>query len=402
MLKKQHWNRFNGQHRTVKFLFLITAEIRRHPGRTTLNFFSAFLAFFLLGVMSGVLGALDELVDSLDEDRIRVVSRAGFGQQLPFAHAPRIRQLEHVTVVATALAFPGYFQDPANAFGGAAVEFGQYLTAFKDDFTLTESEREQLRSTRNGATVGAVLAERFGWQVGDQIPLTSTYLVNEDGTKTWPVKIISIHNAGPDDDKILASEVYVNLDYIDEFRADENGFAHMFVVTKSNDFATGELISQIDHLFTNSGAETRSFPEDEFFTNRLQRVGNINGIIQAILWSVFFALLLALGGALVHSTNRRRREFATLHAIGFSTGRTAFLIFAESFLLVGSAALLGLGIAAFIFPALFAQIGIAHMSLASSVWILGIATTMALSTLVALRPALMLSRLEPAQLLTRS
>ena len=385
----------------MKFGFLILSGLRRRLARTLLTMLSAMVAFFLLGLLSGVIDAINSLAASLNDDRLRTVSRAGFGQQMPVAHANVIRELDGVSVVAPALAFPGYFQDPGNAFGGAAVEMSSYLNAFPE-FVLSEQERKALLTTQSGATVGAVLARRFNWQVGDEVPVISTYLVNKDGSKTWPIKVVAIHNENADDDKILANEIYVNIDYVDEYRAEESGVAHMFVVTLDGAVPMGNVIASIDAVFANSGNETSSFSEKTFFTNRMQQIGDVGAIVQAILAAVFFALLIVLGSATLQSVNERKKEFGTLKAIGFSAAGVASLIFCETAALIGISALTGLLISSLSFPYLFAQIAVANMYLSADVWMLGIAIALILSALVAVRPMLLLARLEPAQVHARA
>ncbi len=384
----------------MKFTFLILGGLKRRTTRTVLTMLTATIAFFLLGVMTGVIDAINTLTASLHDDRLRVVSRAGFGEHMPVAHANGIRNLDGVSIVAPALAFPGYYQDPGNAFGGAAVEMSSYLSAFPE-LVLSGRERTALLETRSGATVGAALARRFNWQIGDEVPLISTYLVNKDGNKTWPVKVVAIHNESNNDSKILANEIYVNIAYVDEYRADESGVAHMFVVGLDGTVPKGNVIASIDALFANSGNETSSFSEKAFFTNRLQQVGDVGAVVRAILASVFFALLIVLGSASIQSVNERKKEFGTLKTIGFSAAGVAGLIFSETAVLIGVSAFAGLLIASISFPFLFGQIAVANMYLSADVWLLGMNVALTLSALVALRPMFLLARLEPAQVHAR-
>lgn len=275
-----------------------------------------------------------------------------------------------------------------------------YLSAFPE-LVLSGRERTALLETRSGATVGAALARRFNWQIGDEVPLISTYLVNKDGNKTWPVKVVAIHNESNNDSKILANEIYVNIAYVDEYRADESGVAHMFVVGLDGTVPKGNVIASIDALFANSGNETSSFSEKAFFTNRLQQVGDVGAVVRAILASVFFALLIVLGSASIQSVNERKKEFGTLKTIGFSAAGVAGLIFSETAVLIGVSAFAGLLIASISFPFLFGQIAVANMYLSADVWLLGMNVALTLSALVALRPMFLLARLEPAQVHAR-
>ena len=72
---------------------LLVAALLRRPIRSLLVGLSAMTAFLLLGVLSGVLVALDQITSDLDDQRIRVVSRLGFGELLPAAHAKSTNKL---------------------------------------------------------------------------------------------------------------------------------------------------------------------------------------------------------------------------------------------------------------------------------------------------------------------
>ena len=379
---------------------LLVAALLRRPIRSLLVGLSAMTAFLLLGVLSGVLVALDQITSDLDDQRIRVVSRLGFGELLPAAHAKTMTELDQVEHATTLLAFPGYFQDRANGFGGAAVHFTSFLEVF-DQFNITAEERADLVSVRNSATVGAVLSRRYNWQVGDEVPLTSTYLTNKQGSLVWPVKIVAIHNPDPDDDRIQANEIYINLDYVEEFRAADAGTAHMFAISIKDGAEVGATIATIDAAFQNSSAPTSSFPENEFFTSRLEQIGDIPGVIRGILVAVFIALLLVTTSSMFHSTPERRAEFGVLFSMGFSRSQVCILTFLESAILLGVAALLGLSIASILFPPLFQRIATGETYLSLETWGIGLSAAVLIASLVTLRPIWFLAREQPAELLSK-
>ncbi len=385
----------------MKVWILVSAGLRRRLSRTVLTLLATMVAFFLLGVMSGVVSALSNLIESVDDQRLRVVSRAGFGQDLPMAWVEQIRQLEGVAVAAAVLGFPVTYQGPENAFGGAAVQPQQYLAAF-NEFTFTDAQAEsKFLNTKNGAIAGGRLAARYGWQVGDILPLTSTYLVNSDANKTWPVRLVAIHNSDPDDNSIIANEFYVNLAFVDEYRAEGAGMVHMFVVAVTDDATPESVAASIDAAFINSTYATRTFNEQAFFANRMAQIGDIPRVIQRILLAVFFALLFVVGSAMLQSVTSRRVEFAIMNAVGFSYPYIAYTVLLEAGTLVFCGATLGLGLAAMVFPILFATVAMPGVQLAVDVYILGGLAAMGLMLIVALWPVVSLMRAVPAQALVK-
>ena len=51
----------------------------------------------------------------------------------------------------------------------------------------------------------------------------------EDGSMEWPLELVGLLNAGPDDDRAF-NEVYFNYDYLDEARAMGKGTVHQYAV----------------------------------------------------------------------------------------------------------------------------------------------------------------------------
>lgn len=385
----------------MKVWILVGAGLRRRLLRTLLTLMATVIAFFLLGVMSGVVSALNNLVASVDEERLRVVSRAGFGQELPVAWLEQIRQIEGVRTVGAALGFPATYQGPGTGFGGAAIQPERYLAAFTEFAFDSPAAKAKFLNTRNGAIAGGRLAARFGWQEGDVLPLTSTYLVNRDGNKTWPVHLVAIHNKDPDDNGIIANELYVNMAFVDEYRAEGAGMVHMFVVSVTDAANPDAVAAVIDDTFINSVYATRTFNEQAFFTNRMAQIGDIPQVIQRILMAVFFALLFVVGSAMLQSVNGRRTEFAVMNAVGFSYPYIAYTVLLEAGVLIFSGALLGLGVAAAVFPSLFATMAMPGVQLTLEVFLLGLAAALALTVVVALWPVMSLMRALPAQALVR-
>src|SRR3546814_17921504 len=78
-----------------------------------------------------------------------------------------------------------------------------YTTLFRSNYLdlapeieVSAAEREAFASTRTGVLVGEALMKRFGWKVGQKIPLQSTIFPNSDGSKNWAFDIVGVlHNA---------------------------------------------------------------------------------------------------------------------------------------------------------------------------------------------------------------
>jgi len=373
--------------------------LRRRIVSTTLTFLSIFIAFVLFAVMTGVLAGFDELIESFDDARLQVISRASFSETLPLAHLERISRIDGVRQVSGGLAFPSYYQEPGNSFGGAAVDFHSYVQVLPE-LKIDNIGIEALNRTRTGATVGRALAERFGWQVGDQIPITSLLLMNKDGTMVWPVNIVSIHNKDPDDNTMHARQMYVNFDYANEFRTNDRDTVHMFVVTVDEPRLAESVALRIDEEFANSVDETFSSNEKQFFVNRMRQTGDVATFVRSILFAVFFTLLFVIGNTMTRSVRQRVAEFGVLKAMGYTDDTIFLLVLAESVALCLTGAFFGLAAGAFVIPQMFPGFPIS-LRLSSSVWFTGLTLSAGLALVVAIWPALQIRRISVVDAIRR-
>ncbi len=367
--------------------------------RTILTMLSVTFAFLLFTIANGVLSGFDDLMLAFKESRLRVVNRANFSQTLPVSHADRIARIEGVDSVSGGLAFPAYYQDPAQSFGGAAVNLRSYVSVLPE-IELSDDEIDAVTANRIGASIGVNLANRFGWQVGDRVPVTSTYLTNEDGNKNWTVEIMAIHQVDDGQNPMFAGEMYINFDYASEYSATEKGTAHMFVVTVDDDASAADIAGLIDAEFANSAFETSTYNEREFLLNRLRQIGDVQAFVRYILSAVFFALLFVIGNTIARSVRQRRRTFGVLKAIGFERHTLMLAIIIESMVITVGGALIGMTLAGMVLPAMFPTAPI-NLTPGVGVWLFGGVTALLLALLVSIWPMYNVYRSSVTQALTQ-
>ena len=114
--------------------------------------------------------------------------------------------------------------------------------------------------------------------------------------------------------------------------------------------------------------------------------------------AVFFALLFLTLNTTMESVRERTAELATLKTLGYSDTSLLGLVLAESVTLFIVAALIGLAIAAALFPLARNFIGVAFLP--SSVVVIGALLAIVAAVLSAIVPALRASRLNIVQALT--
>ncbi|MCZ6641555.1 MAG: ABC transporter permease, partial [Gammaproteobacteria bacterium] len=140
-------------------------------------------------------------------------------------------------------------------------------------------------------------------------------------------------------------------------------------------------------MFANSSYETNTLNEKQYITAMLSRIGNVSYFVNAVLGAVLFTLLFLTGTTMMQSARERIPEFGVLKSLGFTDTSVFVMVLVESLVISVLAAGLGLGIAAMVFPSVFAAFGISGITLAPSVWLLGFAIAVALAVGVAVWPA---------------
>ena len=141
--------------------------------------------------------------------------------------------------------------------------------------------------------------------------------VKDDGSPDWTFEIVGYVNAGENDERVFANELYFNYEYLDEARATGKGTVHQYVVAIDDASRATEISQAIDHLFANSSAETTTLNEREYVVAQLRQVGDVRMFVNSIIGAVLFTLLFLAGNTMSQSVRRpdsgtRRAEDAGL------------------------------------------------------------------------------------------
>lgn len=377
----------------MKYFPLIWAGLWRKRARTLLTLLSVVTAFVLYGLLSGITAGFDYAIDRFaDASRLRVQNRVNITGAVPMAYMPQIENVAGVKGVGPVDPLLGYYQEPANGVGGIAIDIDK-LGLLSDDFVVAEDQLEAMRRTRTGAIVGPGLLQKYGWKIGDRVTLKSQVWTRPDGTGDWMFDIVGTYSlkegAFPDDD-----EFFVNVDYFDEGRAFGNNLATMYIVRVDDPAQGARIADEIDALFRNSPFETLTQTDRDFIRAQIDRIGNINYIVNAIVGAVLFTLLFLTGNTMMQSIRERIPELAVLETYGFSTTAITALVVGESLLLCLTAAGIGLGIAAVSFPLAFESMGVAPLPLDVSVVVAGTGVAALLAIASALPPIWRVQRLK--------
>jgi len=318
---------------------LVRKNLGRKKLRTLFTLLSVIIAFILFALLGGLNRAFTAGVELAGADRLITTHKVSFIQLMPISYVARVEGIDGVRAATHYTWFGGYFQDPKQQFGLFPTNL-EKLPEIYPEYEMPPEQRERLLQTRTGLMVGRAMADLYGWELGDQVPIFSTIYPKLDGSFAWEFEIAAIFTGtGNTADEMQA---FMHYDYFNEarqFAQDTIGW----IVTRIEDPELADPVSDaIDARFANSPTETKTSTEAGFAAGFAAQFGNIGLIVQMILACVFFTLLLISGNTMAQAVRERTSELAVLKTIGFSDARVTGMVLAESLLVAVIGGVIGL------------------------------------------------------------
>ena len=328
----------------MRYLPLIWANLCRKPVRTIFTMSSVVIAFVLFGMLQGVDSAFTQSLHEMKLDRLFIDGRQY--QPMPLAYLQRIAAVPGVTHVTQVTWLSGSYQDPKNGVYVIATQPAVWLT-IRPQFHVPRQQIEAIAHMRTGAIVSEWLARKNQWKVGDKITLQTT-TANNKGSTDWIFDVVGVMG-NPGTTKEVR-QLLANYEYYDEARTVDRGTADRYLLEIDDPLHATGVARQIDSLFANAPVQTRTQTEQEYATSTLASIGDLNFFTRSIMAAAFFTLLVLTGNTMMESVRERTPELAVLHTIGYTRRLVLLLVLVEALALCITAALVGLGIAAALFP----------------------------------------------------
>jgi putative ABC transport system permease protein len=321
----------------MRFLPFILRNFRRKKTRSILTVGSIAVALFLYGLLVTIDQSLSAGVDVAGADRLVVRNRISLILPLPLSYQQRLRQIPHVTEATHASWFGGIYQDERNFFPQFAIDTDSYRTVFRE-FVIPDDQWRSFLDDREGAVAGRGLVDRFGWNVGDRIPLRAPIWGG-----TWEFNLRAIYDgARPGDD---TSQFWLHWEYLEERRPWSKGVVGWYTVQVDSPDNAVAVASAVDDRFANSPFETSTETEKAFAAGFARQIGNIRLLVVSIGAVVMFTLLLVTGTTMASAVRERVPEFGVLKTLGFGDGTVLVLVLVESVVLALAGGAIGLALA---------------------------------------------------------
>jgi putative ABC transport system permease protein len=334
----------------VKWLPLVWSNLFRRRIRTAFTLLSVAAAFTLFGILMAIRVAFGAGVTIAGAERLVMLEKISLINTLPISYLERIRTAPGVADVTHANWFGGVYQDPKNFFANFAVDPESWLRVHPE-FAIAPDQKKAWLADRTGVMVGVETAQRFGWKIGDRVPLQGTIYRRPDG-RPWEFTVDAIYNST--ESTADRTQLFFNYDYLNQTIRNE-AYGHdevtMYVIRVTDPRESDQVAKRLDALFANAPTETKTATEKAFVSSFASQIGDIATIMIAIAGAVLFTILLVSGNTMAQAIRERTNELAVLKTLGVNDRLIFGLVLAEScaIAVVGGAVGLGLSWAAITF-----------------------------------------------------
>lgn len=322
----------------MKYLKLVLRSLFRSKRRTVLTILSLAVSVFLVALMQSLLGTMDALSTSVASGaRFVVQDRASFTNVIPVAYGNYLRSQPEIETFCGMQWFGGEYKDPKNFFANFAVDPETFPSVYRDEYGLQNIPSEQLRDwyrDGNSCMVGRALAEKFGWKLGDVVPLQSPIF-----NMTLRLNIRIIYQGKRNSDEMMLA---FHLKQLQEAVPWMRGRVGLFAVRVKNPADIPRLCERIDRNFANGSPETLSMTENAFNLNMMKMFGDFSTMLNSISVAVLAAILIVTANTMAMTIRERTTQISVMRALGFTESKVLSLLMAEGLLLTLFGSTLGI------------------------------------------------------------
>jgi putative ABC transport system permease protein len=313
-----------------------------------------------------------------------------------------VRGVEGVGQVTHLNWFGGYYQEPKNFLIVLAVEPQSYMEVYDDQIFIPAEVRQTFMRERTGALVGEAMAKKWGWKVGDRVPIMSNIFTQKNGSRSWDFTIVGTFTGRKP--QVDTNFMVFQFPYFNETQNLGKDMIGWMALKTSSPSSNEAVAKAIDHMFANSLYETSTDTEKAFNKAFAAQLGNIALIVALVVGAAFGTILMIVGNTMVMAVRERTREIGVLKTLGFTGSRILRLVLGESVLLALLGGLPGIALAAFFAASMETRVGnfIPGFAVTPRIAFTAIALMLAFGLVTGLIPAINAVRLKIATALGRS
>jgi putative ABC transport system permease protein len=380
----------------VKYFRLIFANLMRSKRRTFLTVSSIAIALFLFCTLRTVITSFEASLRASEATRLVVRHGASLVFPLPLAYRERLTQVPGVTGVTYGNWFGGVYQDPKNQFAQFAMDVPTMFDLFPDT-VVPEDQKRAFLTERTSCIIGRGLAKKFGWKIGDTVPILGTIYPGD-----WRFVVRGIY-AGRTRD-VDENTLFFHWDYLNESLPEgRKNYVGIYWLRIASPSMASAVSARVDAMFQNSSQPTKTETEKAFQAGFISMIGNVQLLLTILGSAIVFAIMLVTINTMMMAARERTTEIAVLKTLGFSDGLILRLVGGEALLVSLLGGVLGCGLAALIFHQLDFTGGgfFPNFRVLPQTILAGLLLAMVMGLLSGLAPALSAARLKIANALRK-
>ena len=324
----------------MELIRLLLRNALRHKLRTVLTVIGVAVAVMAFALLQTVVTAWHAGVEASAANRLITRHAVSFVFPLPLSYRDRIAQIAGVNKVTYAVWFSGVYIDKNQFFARLAVDSDSFFDVYPE-FVIDPNQFEAFKRERNACIIGVDIANRYHLKIGDIMPMEGDVYPGQ-----WEFVVRGIYY--PRDQTTDPSSMMFHYRYVDERVRqefpDRAGQVGWYIVRIDDPANSAQISEDIDNLFLNSRAETKTETERAFQQSFLSAASAVITAMNIMSFVIIGIILLVLGNTMVMSARERTHEFAVLKALGFSGGQLFLLLGGESMVLSIAGSALGLAL----------------------------------------------------------
>jgi putative ABC transport system permease protein len=322
----------------MKILKLIFKNTLRHKLRTSLTIFGIAIAVIAFGLLRTVVTAWYSGEKASAPNRLIVRQAVSFIFPLPYSYLEKIQQIQGVKEVTFANWFGGIYIDRNNFFARLGVDADTYFDVY-NEYLVPKDELAIFKKERNSCIIGTDIAKKYHLKIGDVMTLEGDIYPG-----SWEFVVRGIYK--PKYSYTDATQMLFHWSYINERMKQEMpgraGDVGWYVVLINDPNQAASISQEIDGLFKNSPAETKTETESAFQQGFIQASGAIITSMNFMSFIIIGIIMLVLANTMIMAARERTREYAVFKTLGFSGKHIAGIIMGESLFISILGGLLGL------------------------------------------------------------
>lgn len=310
----------------------------RHKLRTTLTMLSLVTAFLLFVMLRSVAVVFETGWVNFEEVRLTTQSKYSMIELLPLSHQDAILSIDGVIDITHASWFGGIFEEGETGDATFAIDPETYFDVYSE-YVVDPDQLEEFKAMRTAALAPQSLIDKYGWEIGQKIPVISPIFPNPAGGP-FIFDLVGSYSSTNEGNDFLAFLFHY------EYLTDTFAFGRVgwYMLTIDDPERADEIARDIDKRFENSSDETRSMTESESFRQFASQIGDISLMVTGILSAVFFTMILLTANTMVQGYRERIPELAVMKTLGFSNTSVSAYMLAEALLMCCLSAAIGIGI----------------------------------------------------------